>query len=306
VNLNDVDLRKLRAFRSVVERGGVSPAARALAVTSSAVSQALGGLEEALGVRLFHRVGKRLVPTRAAERLQRRVVEVERLLSDAVGEIAEEKQAVRGLVRIGLFVGFPRTVLARFLRGFCARHPQVEIQVLYAAQAEIEERLLRGRLDLAFALRPTHAHRGTIRATRLFAQELVLAAGKRHFAARFDPRRLEATPIVDYYRQDPLIDLWVRHHFGRRPRRLDVRVWASTTDLVLELVLEQVGVGVLPRSLLGGGRARGELRVISSDKPEMQGSVWLHELAGAAVNHTVAVLRAALVAELGEAPPPPL
>jgi DNA-binding transcriptional LysR family regulator len=299
VNLNDVDLRKLRAFRAVVERGGVSPAARALAVTSSAVSQALGGLEETLGVRLFHRVGKRLVPTRAAERLQRRVVEVDRLLSEAVTEIADEKRVVRGPVRVGLFVGFPRTVLARFLRGFSARYPEVEIQVVYAAQAELADRLLRGRLDLAFALRPSHAHRGTIRATRVFAQELVLAASKRHFDARFDLRRLEATPIVDYYRQDPLIDVWVRHHFGRRPRRLDVRVWAGTTDLVLELVLEQVGVGVLPRSLLATGRAR-SLRVVSSDKSELQGAVWLHELAGAAVNHTVAVLRAALITELGE------
>jgi DNA-binding transcriptional LysR family regulator len=303
VNLNDIDLHKLRAFRAVVDRGGVTAAAHALSVTSSAVSQALGSLEAALGVRLFHRVGKRLVLTRDAERLHARVVEVERLLGAALTEIAAGQEEVRGLVRLGVYVGFPRTVLARFLRAFAASHPGVEVQLVYAAQAELEERLLRGRLDLALALRPTQAQRGKIRATRVLAQELVLAAGRRHHQTPFDLRRLEATPIVDYYRQDPLIDVWVRHHFGRRPRHLDVRVWAGTTDLVLELVLEQVGVGVLPRSLVAGARGRTALGVISTGKPELASAIWLHELAGGAVNHTIEVARTALVAALGaEAP----
>src|SRR5215831_20622619 len=123
VNLNNIDLNKLRAFFVVVAEGGVSPAARALGVTRSAVSQSIAGLEASIGVRLFHRVGKRLVATQEAEKLHARFAEYQAMLGQTLAEVRNEDREVRGLVRVGVFLGFPRPTLARFIAGFLARHP---------------------------------------------------------------------------------------------------------------------------------------------------------------------------------------
>src|SRR5665213_1457914 len=55
-----ISLRKLKIFVAIATHGGTSAGARALALSQSAVSAALIELENALGIPLFDRVGKRL------------------------------------------------------------------------------------------------------------------------------------------------------------------------------------------------------------------------------------------------------
>ncbi|WP_061938744.1 LysR substrate-binding domain-containing protein [Aureimonas sp. AU22] len=58
-------IAELRAFVACMEKGSVTEAADTLFLTQSTVSRSLALLEEKLGVPLFHRVRKRLVPSDA-------------------------------------------------------------------------------------------------------------------------------------------------------------------------------------------------------------------------------------------------
>ena len=58
-------IAELRAFVACMDRGSVTEAAASLHLTQSTVSRSLALLEEKLGVPLFHRVRKRLVPSDA-------------------------------------------------------------------------------------------------------------------------------------------------------------------------------------------------------------------------------------------------
>ena len=60
----EFDLKGLQAFLAVVEHRTVRKAAQVLAVTPSAVSQSIVGLERSLGVELFNRDARplRLTP----------------------------------------------------------------------------------------------------------------------------------------------------------------------------------------------------------------------------------------------------
>ncbi|MGN7727251.1 LysR family transcriptional regulator [Luteimonas sp. 22616] len=62
-------LKPLRAFCQTARLGSVSRAAEALFVSQPAVTQQLQALERELGVRLFERSGRRLIPTREGETL---------------------------------------------------------------------------------------------------------------------------------------------------------------------------------------------------------------------------------------------
>lgn len=297
MRLTDLDLNKLQVFLTVAERGGISAAAEELGRTRSAVSQSLSALERSLGVTLFDRVGKRLVPTRPGRLLHERVREQQAALQRAIDEVVDESGEPRGLVRIGLYLGFPRVRFASFLSRFAARYPRVSVRLVFAPQDDLTARLLANRLDYSFSFQPPGGGATQLAATRLFEQKLVLVSGKRFFRSGFDARELRTTPVVDYYQSDPLIERWLAHHLGDARPPVEVKVWAATTDMVLELVLDGVGVGVVPDSLAAPYVARRRLRVLGTRKGELTDSIWLIEPRGAYRDATLEAFRTAALAE---------
>jgi DNA-binding transcriptional LysR family regulator len=285
MKLNDIDLNKLSTFLAVVEEGGVTRAARRLGRTASAVSQSVSQLEASLGCALFDRVGKALVPTRGGQALSARVKGYEALLERTLGELAGAGTSVSGLVRLGLFLGFPRDKSRALLVTFAERFPEASVRVVYAPQHDLEARLRQNKLDYVLSFRPKSADAADLSSTQLFAQELVLVASSRFFARGFSLEALGQAPVVDYYQSDPLILRWLAHHFPDRRAEPRVRFWAATTDLVLELVQSGAGAGVLPRHMVRGrafserASARGHerLKVVGPAGQPLVDHVWLNE-----------------------------
>jgi DNA-binding transcriptional LysR family regulator len=299
VELNNVDLNKLLGFLAIAEAGGVTPAARRLSVTRSAVSHSLAALETSLGVRLFHRVGRRLVPTSEGAALRRAVAETRDRLESALDEALGAGQEVRGPIRIGLFLGFSRFRLAAVVAGFVRSHPRARVRVAYGPQAWLADQLRAGRLDFSVSLRSARDAATHLRSEPLFEQSLVLAA--RQLPRRSSPpwAAVAGLPIVDYYQSDPLIDRWTQRHYGgRRIPRERIRVWAATTDLALELVLGGVGAAVLPDDVVEPFRRRGELVVAPGRRGPLRDTVWLNELRDARRSRAHAVFREALLGSL--------
>jgi LysR family transcriptional regulator for metE and metH len=296
--LNNIDLNKLHVFGAVIERGGVAGAAAHLGRTPSAVSQSVTGLEAALGVKLFDRIGKRLVPTRGGQLLYAHLREHYGALQRTVDALVNERGEVSGLVRIGVYLGFPRLRLAAFLSGFRTRHPGVQLRIVYAPQEDLNARLLRNRLDFAFALRPRPDGHAQLQSTQLFEEALMLVASRRFFRRGFSLEELARTPVIDYYQSDPLIERWLAHHYGERAARPAVAIWAATTDLVLDLVLNHAGAGVLPRYVAAPYLRRNRLVAARTSRAALTDWIWLNELRGAYRDRTLEVFRDAALHEL--------
>jgi DNA-binding transcriptional LysR family regulator len=298
MRLQEVDLNKLATFFAIAEHGGVSSAARQLGLTRSAVSQSLSGLEASLEVQLFHRVGRGLVLTREGGLLRARLVEYQGQLESTLREITNEEREVRGLVGVGLFLGFSRLRLSALLERFLRAHPETRVRVVYGSREDIRERLLQGRVDFAFSLRPRGGRGGPVRSSRLFEQELVLAGVPALLGSASRLEELSRLPVVDYYQGDPLIERWAVHHFRARSPRFRVRAWAATTDLVLELVLQRAGIAVLPRDLVEPHVRRRRLRRVETARPELRDEVWLDELHGRWRSPRLDAVRAAVLVGL--------
>ena len=67
--MRSLNLDQLRAFIEVIERGGVTTAAKYLNLTQPAVTHQLQELERRFKVPLVERIGKRLYATEAGEKL---------------------------------------------------------------------------------------------------------------------------------------------------------------------------------------------------------------------------------------------
>ena len=298
MELSQIDLNKLHTFFAVAEEGGVTAASRKLALTPSAVSQSLSGLEKSLGVQLFNRVGRKLALTHEGLVLRRRFRDYQQALQATLSDLVDRDGNVRGLVRLGLSLGVPRLPVAEFLAAFGERHPETTIRVYYAPHADLNARLLDGRVDFVLSFDPEGEALGRIRSLRLFSQELVLVSTPEWWTRKFGIERLREVPIVDYYQSAPLIHRWIQHHYRRKAPKLDVRIWAATTDLALELILRGAGVGVLPRNIAAPHLRSKRLRLIESGRPEVIDFIWLKELGSAYRGPALAAFRQAVIDEL--------
>ena len=119
---------EMEAFVQVVERGGFSAAARALAMTPSAVSKLVARLEARLGVQLVHRSTRKLQLSPEGHQFYERSVRVLADLDEAERHAAAGA-APRGRVSINTSVSFGHHVLVPMLAGLLAQHPQLTIDL---------------------------------------------------------------------------------------------------------------------------------------------------------------------------------
>jgi DNA-binding transcriptional LysR family regulator len=145
------DLRQLRFFVTVAELMNVSRAAEALNISQSALSRQLQALEEEIGLRLFDRVGKRLVLTAEGEEMLPRVaglVEQAEALSIRAVDVARGRI---GRLRIGSTPQTIAALIAPALKAFRIDHPLIEVALLEGANRELIEMVERGAVHVAIA-----------------------------------------------------------------------------------------------------------------------------------------------------------
>src|ERR1700733_5505197 len=100
--MHDIPLRQVKAVIAVCEEGSFTRAAQRENATQSGISQHVGAVERALGVRLFERSSTGVAPTPAGLRYYRRCVEAVGMLETAGEEARSLASFVSGELRIGL------------------------------------------------------------------------------------------------------------------------------------------------------------------------------------------------------------
>ncbi len=143
-----MDLRRVRTFVTVAELGTVSKAAERLHVAQPALSRQIAGLEDELGVKLFDRVGRRILLTSEGEQL---LSDCHGLLNNARA-LGERAQMLRrgdvGILRVSTTPHLIEGIFPDFLRGFAKRYPNVQVRLVDAVGAEALRMLERGEIHL--------------------------------------------------------------------------------------------------------------------------------------------------------------
>lgn len=127
-----MDLRHARTFVTVAELGTVSKAAVRLHIAQPALSRQIGNLEQELGLKLFDRVGRRLVLTSEGEQI---LGECRGLLhyANALGERAQLlRRGDTGVLKVAASPQFIESVMADFLRRYAQRYPNVHVKLIEA------------------------------------------------------------------------------------------------------------------------------------------------------------------------------
>lgn len=127
--MNGAPLPQLQVFLAVARLGSFSGAARELAVSRSAVSQAVQQLEEQLRVVLLARTTRSVALTDAGRRLLESAGPALRQTLAALTEVAAQPGEAVGRVRLTVPRAAVPFVITPVLPGFRARHPRIEVEV---------------------------------------------------------------------------------------------------------------------------------------------------------------------------------
>lgn len=147
-----MDFRAVQTFVAVADLGTVSKAAERLHITQPALSRQIANLESELGLRLFDRVGRRLLLTSEGAQL---LNECRGLLnySRAVREQAEGlKRGDAGVLRVSASPHLIEGLFPDFLREYAKRYPNVQVRLVEAIGPLMFEMLEKGEIHLAQAV----------------------------------------------------------------------------------------------------------------------------------------------------------
>lgn len=273
MKLNNIDLNKLAVFSQVVESGNYRIASEILNVTPSALSQAISSLEHGLGFMLFHRVGKKLIVSAEGLKLQREFKKYHGGLTSALEEIAGLKSQVSGLIHIGSYLEFAKFQLAPVLSEFQQKHPALQVKLHFDTPSRLHALLEAGKLDICFSIFPERGSK-LILSRPLYRQELLLASPSGMIAERASFAEVSSAPMVEYYFNHQPIRRWLWLHYRKKPKVLPVRTYAATAEMVLALIREGLGIGVVPEYLLRVRPARG-LTVCRPTSRRLIDHIWM-------------------------------
>jgi len=257
-----LETRHLRLVAAVADHGTLTRAGRVLNLTQSGLSRQLLDLETRLGLPLFHRLGKRMVPTPAGERL----LAAARRALPQLADIEEELRRLAGgraaILRVSTECYTCYHWLPGVLPRFTRRFPQVDVQIVAEATHHPVPALFDGRIDLAIVSNDDHDDR--LSYVSLFTDELVALLRSDH--------PLSAKPFLtaaDFADQHLFVyllppsenDVFTKllGPAGVMPRRVSA---IQLTEGIIELVKGGAGIAVLARWAVAPHLKTGELRAV--------------------------------------------
>jgi len=127
--MHKTGLTELEAVLAVARRGSFRGAAIELAMSTSALSNAVAGLEARLGVRLFNRTTRSVALSEAGERFVAEVAPALAQIRDAMSAANDVAATPRGTLRINTSSG-AALMTAPLVHEFIRRHPQVHVDIV--------------------------------------------------------------------------------------------------------------------------------------------------------------------------------
>ncbi|GAA2401349.1 LysR family transcriptional regulator [Actinomadura vinacea] len=145
----DLTIQQLRVVLAVAREGSFTAAGERMRLAQSSLSRTVADVERRVGVTLFERTTRQVIPTAAGREFtavaERVVDEFDRGINHFAGFLA----GTRGLVRIATLPSLAATLLPGAVSRFRDGRPDVRIQIEDGLLGQVLDRVRAGRVDLA-------------------------------------------------------------------------------------------------------------------------------------------------------------
>ena len=263
-----MDLRQIRYFVSVAERGGFAAAASTLNIAQSALSRHVKELEDELGGALLERGARGVSVTESGKVLLARGRWLLGTIDDIKAEVRTENREPSGTVRIGAPDGFGSHFLASRLVKFTERYPDLDLQLVATARLFS---LSKREADIAISL--TMPKEGRIVGRKLLDYTLGLYAAPAYLAqapviaARADLPRHRFVGYIEELLFTPELD-----YLPQVSPKISAKFRSANLIAQLNATIAGFGIAVLPHFMAS---AHPELQPVLPDEVRISRTFWL-------------------------------
>ena len=249
-------LDQLRIFLAVVEHLHFTRAAEALYITQPAVSAAIQNLEEEYGVKLFHRIGRRIEIADAGKLLQ---LEAQKILDSVTMTergLRELNNLQRGELKLGTSLTIGNYWLPDKISSFKRQYPGIFVNCTLGNAEEICEVTATGIFDLGLVTGEVKASlKNCLEQEVVGSDRLQIVVGKSH--PWFDKTEISTSELPT--------TAWVMREsgsgaqqmfeqslqkWGIDPSELNVILVLNSSEMVKAVVESGVGAAAIPELMV--------------------------------------------------------
>jgi DNA-binding transcriptional LysR family regulator len=256
-------LREMEMFVRVVEGGSFSAAARDLNMGQPAVSKAIAGLEDRLGVRLLVRSTRKLSPTEAGVAFYERALHAIAEANEAAAAAQGLGAGLEGRLRISAPVTFSRLHVVPKVGEFLDTHPKLRLELV------LEDRdtdLLAENIDVG--LRLGVLTDSSLTARKLAHTDRLVVATPSYFqrtGVPNNPADLQDHDAIIYRQAAGGAEWLFRRGTSEVSVRLRARLTLSAAEGVREAVLSGQGLAIASQWMFAPELASGEVVAVLKD-----------------------------------------
>ncbi|MGH8953504.1 MAG: LysR family transcriptional regulator [Microbacterium sp.] len=170
-------ITQLTAFLAALDDGSFTAAAKTLGMTQASVSELVARLERELGITLFARGSRRLVPTAAALELRPHAAQAVSAVQNGIDTIQALASLERGTCTFGVLRNAAYYALADLAETFHHRHPHVRLRLVGINSAHVARSIAAGELEAGLLVLPVDEDGLEVRP--LFRDEVLYASATR-------------------------------------------------------------------------------------------------------------------------------
>lgn len=243
-----MDLKYLSTFRTIVEEGSFTKAAKKLNYTQSTITFQMNQLEQELSIPLFEKIGRKMVLTKAGERLVPYVSEtlesVEKLHS-----IESDLSSYQGNLRLGIAETQLCYRFSSILKEFHQKAPKAHLILRSMNCYDIRDELLNGTLDIGVFYEDVGGFGNNLATYEIGSFSTVLVTSpemKRQYPDFTTPNQTIPLSFI-INEPDCIFRQMLEEYLRRKSIRLDhtIELWSIPT--IKNLVESGIGFSFLPR-----------------------------------------------------------
>lgn len=264
-NLQNMELRQLRAFVLAAETLNFAEAADRLCVTPSTFSQTIKSLENELKVDLFMRNSHETSLTEAGEEILPYAISTLQQAKYCEDRVMDLKNLKCGTLTLGITHSF-KMVASEALLLFVRTHPNVRLKVYYKTMQELLEMLTNGLVDCVLSYKPSYPLSG-IESHTLFDDRLSAIVSEVHpLATRKEIDLIELShhslvlPMPGMQARNALTDL-----ANRKGIEINPQIEINEVVPLLNMVQESLMITILSRSSIDSFHNLRAIPIIGSE-----------------------------------------
>lgn len=284
----NVNLEYYRIFYYVAKYQNFTRAARAMGNSQPNITRAMNLLEQEIHCTLFIRTNRGVRLTPEGEKLYIRVSAAMEQLQTAEEELHESSGLEHGTISIGASETALNIYLLEKLRTFHMEYPGIRLKIYNHSTPQAVQAVKNGEIDFAVVTTPTDAET-PLKKVDLYSFQEILVGGKTFMA--LGSQELSLAEVQNY----PFICLgretqtwrFYQQIFERHGLELMPDTEVATTDQILPLVKNELGMAFLPEAMAREAIEKGEIIELSLRESVPQRSVCMvydrqHPLSAAA------------------------